>query len=147
MSAVPTDPGLRRVGLFWALYQARQWAGAEALLHPQASCRWRVTRERFDGAAGIVQVNAAYPEGWTIYLLELHRLAPDLVLSLVRVDQGGRSFWAHSHFRFDEEWIAQIDEYWCDAAEPPAWRAGLSGRTLIPADARPGLTLDPALWA
>ena len=38
-------------------------------------------------------------------------------------------------------------EYWCDAAEPPAWRIGLPGRTLTPADARPGLTLDPALWA
>ncbi len=145
--ALPTDPGLRRVGLFWARYQARDWAGAEALLHPQASCRWRATRERFDGPAAIVHVNAVYPEGWGIHLLELHRLAPQLVLSLVRVDQEGRSYWAHSYFRFEQEWIAQIDEYWSDATEAPAWREGLPGRSLTPPDARPGLPLDPALWA
>lgn len=145
--ALPVDPGLRRVGLFWALYQARDWSGAEALLHPQASCRWRATRERFDGAAAIVHVNAVYPEGWSIHLLELHRLGHELVLSLVRVDQDGRSFWAHSHFRFEQEWIAQIDEYWSDAAAAPAWRESLPGRSITPADARPGLPLDPALWA
>lgn len=144
---LPTDPGLRRVGLFWALYEARDWAQAETLLHPQASCRWRATRERFDGPAAIVHVNAVYPEGWSIRLLELHRLGPDRVMSLVRVDQDGQSFWAHSHFRFEQEWIAQIDEYWSDAAAAPDWREGLPGRSLTPADARPGLPLEPALWA
>lgn len=147
MSGLPTDAGLRRVGLYWALVQARDWPAATALLHPHASCRWRATRERFDGAEAIVRVNAVYPEGWTIRLLSLARLGPDEVLSLVRVDHGAQPFWAHSHFQFDGEWIAQIDEYWADAATAPAWRDGLPGRSLTPADARPGLPLEPALWA
>jgi len=146
-AGLPTDPGLRRLGLYWALVQARDWAAAELLLHPNAACRWRATRERFDGAAAIVGVNAAYPEGWKVHLLTLHRLGPDEALSVVRVDQDGRSFWAHSHVRFEGEWIAQIDEYWADAQDAPAWRDGLPGRTVTPADARPGLPLDPALWA
>ena len=146
-AGLPTDPGLRRVGLYWALLQARDWAGAEALLHPNAACRWRATRERFDGAAAIVGVNAAYPEGWAIRLLALHRLGPDEALSVVRVDHNSRAFWAHSHIRFEGEWIAHIDEYWADEQAAPAWRDGSLGRTLTPADARPGWPLDPALWA
>ena len=143
---IPADPALRRVGLFWALYQARDWAGAQALLHPQAACRWRATRERYDGAASIVHVNAVYPEGWAIHLLALHSLGQDEALSLVRVDHEGRSFWAHSHFSFEGQWIAHIDEYWSNAEAAPAWREGLPGRTLTPVDARPGLPLEPALW-
>ena len=108
-------------------------------------CRWWATGECFEGAAAVVKVNAVYPEGWTIHLLELHALAPERVLSLVRVEQAGVAFWAHSHFRVDEAGIASIDEYWSDQAEAPSWRQGLGQR--MPADDRPGLPLDPAAWA
>jgi len=138
-------PAWRRVGRLWAAYQARDWALAQSLLAPGAVCRWWATGERFDGAAAVVKVNAVYPEGWTIHLLALHELAADQVMSLVRVEQAGRAFWAHSHFLVQEAGIAGIDEYWCDQAEPPAWRQGLAER--LPPDTRPGLSLDPAAWA
>lgn len=144
---IPTDPLLRQVGRFWAAYQARDWVFAQTLLSPNAQCCWWATRERFSGASAVVGVNAAYPEGWTIHLLELHRLAADRVLALVRVDHGERSYWCHSHAGIGHHGIETLDEYWSDDAEPPEWRAGTVGRSLLPADTRAGLPLDIALWA
>lgn len=139
------SPALRQVGRYWAAMQARDWALARAQLAPDAVCRWWATGERFDGADAVVRVNAVYPEGWTIFLLDLQLLADGRVLSLVRVEQGGRRFWAHSHFLLGEAGIRAIDEYWADQAEPPPWRPGLS-EALAP-DTRPGLGLDLAAWA
>lgn len=140
-----TDPALRRVGRYWAAMQARDWPLARAQLAPQAVCRWWATGERFEGADAVIRVNAVYPEGWTIFLLDLQRLGDGGVLSLVRVEQGGRCFWANSRFRLDEAGIVTIDEYWADQAAPPAWRPGLS-QAMAP-DTRAGLSLDPAQWA
>ncbi len=143
-------PALRQVGRYWAAMQARDWALAQAQLAPEAVCRWWATGERFDGAAAVVRVNAVYPEGWTIFLLELAPLGEpgpsgtERVLSLVRVEQDGRSFWANSHFHLGDAGILSIDEYWCDQAEPPPWRPGLS--QALAADRRPGLDLSPAAW-
>lgn len=144
------DHGVSLVRRFWALYQARRWAEAEALLAPAAQCLWWATRERFAGAAAIVHVNAVYPEGWTIHLLELNALASvdghGRVHSLVRVDQDGRSFYANSFFAIDAERIISIDEYWSDQQSPPAWRtpAQLPGMSWLAGDARTGLDLGLA---
>jgi hypothetical protein len=144
---IPAPPNLRLVGRFWAAYQARDWAGAQALLAPDMQCIWRATRERFVGPAATVAVNAAYPEGWSIHLLALHALDEQQVLSLVRVDQAGRQFWANSYFRLQDGLIHVIDEYWSDAAESPPWREGLAGRHLELSDTREGLPLAPKSWA
>ena len=142
---------------FWALYQARNWVAAQALLHPDAVCHWWATAERFEGPAAIVHVNAIYPEGWTIHLLELHGLdgasqATELaqprrrVHSLVRVDQGGQSFYANSFFGLEQDLILSIDEYWSDTQAAPAWRqnGSLPGLFSMPPDQRQGLSLEVA---
>lgn len=149
--------GLSLVRRFWALYQARQWSAAQALLHPQAVCRWWATAERFDGAEAIVHVNAVYPEGWTIHLLALHHLDGEhhqiepnpmqRVHSLVRVNHGEKAFYANSFFNLAQGLIVEIDEYWTDAQPAPDWRldGSLPGLTSMGADRRPGLLLAPDL--
>lgn len=136
---------------FWALYQARRWAEAQALLAPHAECLWWATLERFRGAEAIVHVNAVYPEGWTIHLLDLQSLVDGRVLSLVRVEQDGSNFYAHSYFHVRDGLIQQIDEYWSDQQPAPAWRrdpqAPLPGLTALPADRRQGLSLQPPVSA
>ncbi len=145
---LPAGEGPALVQRFWALYQARRWAEAQALLAPPAECLWWATQERFRGADAIVHVNAVYPEGWTIHLLDLQALADGRVLSLVRVDQDGHSFYANSYFHVRDGLIQQIDEYWSDVQAAPAWRrdplAPLVGRSALPADRRHGLPLDPS---
>ncbi len=152
------DLSLELVRRFWALYQSRQWAAAQALLHPQAACQWWATSERIDGSAAIVHVNAVYPEGWTIHLLELNALnARDAGLdaaasaavnhrrvhSLVRVDQAGQAFYANSFFSLEQGLIVAIDEYWSDRQAAPSWRkpGAMPGLTLMSSDDRVGLSL------
>ncbi|MCV2370691.1 nuclear transport factor 2-like protein [Roseateles oligotrophus] len=152
MSSSASD--LNLVRRFWALYQARQWAAAQALLHPQAACQWWATSERFEGAEAIVHVNAVYPEGWTIHLLELNALdcggdataapvARRRVHSLVRVDQAEQAFYANSFFGIEQGLIVAIDEYWADAQPAPAWRkpGALPGLKRMSTDDRAGLSL------
>ncbi len=131
---------------FWALYQARRWADAQALLAPHAECLWWATQERFRGGEAIVHVNAVYPEGWTIHLIDLQTLMDGRVLSLVRVEQDGSNFYANSYFHVRDGLIQQIDEYWSDQQPAPAWRcdpqAPLPGRAAMPVDRRQGLPLQ-----
>ncbi|MBB2486757.1 nuclear transport factor 2 family protein [Mitsuaria sp. WAJ17] len=137
--------GSALVRRFWALYQARRWSEAQALLAPSAECLWWATQERFRGADAVVHVNAVYPEGWTIHLLDVQALADGRVLSLVRVDQDGHSFYANSYFLIRDGLIQQIDEYWSDVQAAPAWRrdplAPLVGRAAMAVDRRCGLPL------
>lgn len=143
-TSAPSDvSGLTLVQRFWALYQARRWNEAQALLAPAAHCTWWTTGERFEGAPAIVQVNAIYPEGWTLHLLALHSLGPNRVHSLVRVDHGAAQFYANSFFELTGVLIAAIDEYWSDVQPAPAWRqtAVLPGRQTLLPDGRQGLDL------
>ncbi|WP_310388879.1 hypothetical protein [Roseateles sp.] len=162
MGGEPAELALVR--RFWAQYQARNWSAAQALLHPQAVCKWWATAERFDGAAAIVHVNAVYPEGWTIHLLELNGLSVPSGLdsqggavraaagasesrrvhSLVRVEQGGQAFYANSFFSLAQGLIRAIDEYWADTQPAPAWRltGDLPGASALGTDVRAGLSLE-----
>jgi hypothetical protein len=139
---------VEQVRRFWSLFQARRWADAQALLSGQACCLWPVTRERFDGPGAIIHVNAIYPEGWSLHVLALNALADGRVHSLVRVDHHQDGFYANSFFGFDAAGlILQIEEFWSDVREPPAWRTDpalpLPGHTRLPVDDRRGLELLP----
>lgn len=129
---------------YWAQIQARRWAQAQALLAPTAVCTWWATRERFEGAASIIHVNAVYPEGWSLCLLELQPLPDGRVLSLLRVDHDGHSFYATSFFALENGQIRAIDEYWCDVQAAPDWRVAqpLPGCRPLAGDTRPGLALS-----
>jgi len=131
-----------RIHRFWALIEARRWDEVRALLSPAAQATWWVTRERFDGAAAFVRVNAVYPEGWALRLLECNALADGRVHSLVRVDHGEASFYANSFFTLAAGLIVRIDEYWSDVQAAPSWREGLPGRAALTVDTRTGLPLD-----
>lgn len=119
---VPISPGLRVVRALWRAFQARDWTAARALLHDEMQATWWTSGERFENPDVYVDVNRRYPEGWSLRLIELAHLEDGRVMSLVRVDQSPRHFYATSLFRLDDERIVGIDEYWATAEVPPAWR-------------------------
>lgn len=125
----PTTPSVRAVRALWAAFEARDWARARALLHDDMVAVWWTSGERFEGADAYVEVQARYPEGWTIRLLELGHLQDGRVFSLVRMDHPPASFFATALFRVDDERIAGVEEYWATAEVPPAWREALEGRS------------------
>jgi GNAT superfamily N-acetyltransferase len=119
----PTTPSLRTVRALWAAFQARDWAAARPLLHDDLQVTWWTSGERFAGASAFIEVNASYPESWTLRVIELTHLQDGRVLSLLRVDQPPNCFFATSLFRVDDERIVGIDEYWATVEPPPAWRS------------------------
>lgn len=126
---MPLTPSLRAVRALFAAIEARDWAAARALLHADLQARWWTSGERFHGADAFVEVQASYPEGWHIHLVELAHLQDGRVLCIVRVDHPPQRFFATSLLRVDNGLVAGIDEYWATAEEPPAWREALPGRS------------------
>ena len=119
---LPLWPSVRAVRALWAAFQARDWAAARALLRDDLQAVWWTSGERFDGADAFIAVQARYPEGWTLHLIEAERLEDGRVMSIVRVDHPPDSFFATSLFRVDDGLVTGIDEYWATLASPPAWR-------------------------
>lgn len=136
---LPQWPSVRAVRALWAAFEARDWAGARRLLADGLQATWWTSGERFTGAEGYIAVQAQYPEGWTIRLIECQRLEDGRVISLVRVDHPPQHFYATAFCRVDEGVIQAIDEYWATAEAPPAWRehAPLPGRERFDALADP----------
>jgi GNAT superfamily N-acetyltransferase len=120
---LPLWPSVRAVRSLWTAFQARDWAAARRLLRDDLQAVWWTSGERFDGADAFIGVQARYPEGWTLHLIEAERLEDGRVMSLVRVDHLPARFFATSFFRVDDGLIIGIDEYWATLEPPPAWRA------------------------
>jgi GNAT superfamily N-acetyltransferase len=133
---MPLWPSVRVVRRMWSNFQARNWAAARALLRDDLKAVWWTSGERFETAGAFIAVQAQYPEGWTIRLIECERLEDGRVMSLVRVDHDPQVFYATSFFRVDDGLIIGIDEYWATMEPPPAWRTP---------QAIPGLALFDAL--
>lgn len=118
------DPAHRAatVRSFWAQVQARDWAGARALLADRATLHWPASGEHLGDADAIIRVNAIYPEGWALRIQEVTPLVDGRVHSMIDVQHGAQRFLAHTLWRFDGGLIVQADETWATVQAPPAWR-------------------------
>ena len=109
---------------FWDRIEARDWEGARALLADDVVVEWPASKERMVGAANVVAVNAAYPEGWSIHVLRVVADGAEVV-SEVEVPQGADVHRAASFWTVEGGRIVRGREYWTAVgADPsPAWRA------------------------
>lgn len=115
------------VRTLWAHFQARDWPAARRLLADDAQLHWPASGEWLLDADAVIRVQAIYPEGWHITVLEVSPLLDGRVHSWVRVDHGGSTFFAHTLWRFTAAdasgpRIAGGIETWATAEAPPAWR-------------------------
>ena len=106
----------------WQRFEARDWVGARALLRDDAALHWPTSGEHFDDADAAIKVQAIYPEGWSIRVIEVNELSDGRVHSGIEVTHGDDRFFANSLFRFNGGLIAEITEYWGTFEAPPAWR-------------------------
>ena len=110
------------------LYQARDWHGARSLLCDSAVMCWHSSGECFSGGDAIIHVNAVYPEGWRITLLEDNLLTDARVHVIAAVDHHEQRFLVNSFATLtDDNRIVRLDEYWATCVEPQRWRVVLPG--------------------
>ena len=117
-----SEASVALVRSLWDRFERRDWTGARRLLADDAIMTWICTAERFRGGDAVIAVNAAYPEGWSIHLLDCAALADGRILSLIRVEHPPQAFFATSLFRLEHGRVAEIEEYWATAEPPPSWR-------------------------
>jgi len=107
---------------FFELMEARRWDDAEARVAADADIRFTETGERFRGT-GFVAMNRAYPEGWTIDVVEVLAVG-NRVAAQVRVALPPDVFWCAGFYTVDEGQIVHGVEHWVTegSAAPPDWR-------------------------
>ena len=83
---------------------------------------WHCTDERFT-AEEYIRANCEYPGDWE-GAVERAEWTEDGCVSVTAVWPKDRSarFHAVSFFRFAEDRITRLDEYWADDGPPPQWR-------------------------
>jgi hypothetical protein len=113
---------LAAVHALWSSFEARDWPAARRLFADAATLTWHTSGERMFNADAIIRVNAIYPEGWNIRVIEVNALQDGRVHSIVEVKHPPNQFIANSLFRFEHNLITQIDEYWGTVEAPPEWR-------------------------
>ncbi len=106
----------------WLAVEGRDWIAARGSLVDHCTMTWPASGERFLDADAVVRVNAVYPEGWALRVVEINALADGRVHSVIEVRHGRARYLANSLFHFDGAFIDGIDEYWATAEAPPAWR-------------------------
>jgi hypothetical protein len=94
------------------------------VLAPDAEFEWRHSGERFRGRDNIVEMNRAYPEGWSIEVLRVLD-AGEVVVSEVRVPFRDEAvFHVASFFEVEGGFVRRAVEYWIEEGHeaPPEWR-------------------------
>lgn len=109
----------------WARIEARDWAGAGALVAEDAVVEWPVSAERISGRANFLAVQSEYPEGWSIRVLGIVADGERVVseVEVPHVEFG--LFRAASFWTVRDGVVVSGREYWTSpGADPsPQWRA------------------------
>ena len=121
--------GDQLVRSLYELYQARDWSGAAALLHPEARLRMPATGEELVGREQVIALQRDYPEPWGE--LRVLRVVSDPVVTVAEIEIAG----PRGLFRCAAFWTVRDDllhggvEYWVTvgADQPPPDRAAHRG--------------------
>lgn len=96
-----------------------------------AVIRWHCTNEKFS-AQEYIQVNCDYPGEWGGEIERMENIG-ETVITAMRVfpKDKSASFHVVSFIRLKEDLICELDEYWADDGEIPAWRRKMRIGTAI----------------
>jgi ketosteroid isomerase-like protein len=107
------------VAELWRRLEARDWDGFGELLADDLVVDWPNTRQRIRGRDAYLGFNRAYPEGWTIELVNLI-VQGAIVVSEVRVPHTELgTFDLVSILEVEDGRIVRGREYWMDEVAEP----------------------------
>ena len=107
---------------FWRAVAAQEKDPLREFFAEGAEVLWPNTNERF-AVEEYLRANCEYPGDWE-GAVERAEWTEDGCVSVAAVWPKDRSarFHAVSFFRFVEDRITRLDEYWADDGPPPQWR-------------------------
>lgn len=105
----------------WHLFDFQMWDQSLDLLHSDFKARWPQSREQMN-AENFIEVNRNYPGQHKIEIVHLFEIN-DVVITTVwiQADTGQKTF-ANSIFRFKENRILSVEEYWAEPYPAPESR-------------------------
>lgn len=89
---------------------------------PEAQIKWHDTNELFTLDEYII-ANSEYPGNWRGEVERIEVMG-DTVITVTRVWAKDKSFTLHavSFFKFENDKILALDEYWGECGDTPQWR-------------------------
>lgn len=107
---------------FWRDVAEQNAANLKAYFTQDAMIKWHNTNELFTVDEYIV-ANCEYPGTWNGIVERVEEIN-DMVITVVRVYNSDESISVHatSFFKFKDNKIIDMDEYWGDDGQPPKWR-------------------------
>jgi hypothetical protein len=100
------------VRALYELYQARDWASAAALLHPEAQLHMPATDERLMGRGQVIGFQRNYPEPWGE--LQVLRVVSNSTVAAAEVEivSDPRLFRCAAFWTIQEDMLLSGVEYW-----------------------------------
>lgn len=96
----------------YSAYQARDWATARSLLHPDAQTSMPATGERLEGRAAIVALNEGYPEPWGDLAVLRVVEGTDAVACEIEIVAAHHVYRCAAFWRIRDGLLADSVEYW-----------------------------------
>ena len=107
---------------FWQDVLSQDRDNLPSWFREDAVIRWHCSNEQFT-VAEYIRVNCDYPNDWSGEIERVEETGNTVILAgrVYPVDRS-MSFHVVSFLRIDGDKIAEMDEYWADDGEAPAWR-------------------------
>lgn len=123
---------------FWATMESNDFYAAARLLHDDFVLEWPQSGERIRGRDNFAALNTAFPaEGKWHFTINQMVAENELVVTDVTVTDGKRTDRAITFSTIRNAKIWKQVEFWPEAFEAPAWRAGWVGGTTNPSGHNP----------
>ncbi|WP_457559525.1 hypothetical protein [Candidatus Harpocratesius sp.] len=108
---------------FWDFFDKHQFEKALSLLHTEFQAIWVTSNEYFQTKEAFIQANCHYPGKWHTHLKRIELFDSEAV-SVVKVFSKSKpaKYYATSFYKFKENLILEIKEYWATVENPPEWR-------------------------
>ncbi len=121
--------GAELVRALYERYQARDWTGAAALLHPEAQLRMPATDEYLLGRQQVLAFQRNYPEPWGE--LRVLRAASDSTVAVaeIAIVRDTDVFRCAAFWTTQEDTLLSGVEYWVTVVVTSRHRTALSPRT------------------
>ena len=105
---------------YWLVFNNQRWNELVNYFTTDANIIWPHTKETFT-VKQFIEINSNYPGNWLISLKEKLNLN-DSMITVVEVSDEIKSYHAVSFFKFKDDKITELKEYWGENVNIPDWR-------------------------